>query len=653
MGRGRDAEAQALIDSANAQAQAAQISGQAWGGAVRGIGDIVSQGITEWNSPQARRQRELDDARKVYDEGTRDVRDVMDTRYIAPTVQPSILPGTTPEEGPPFKFTAPAPYAGQEPADMIDRYPEPSLPVLPTSETYGPGLRDPALETITREVRGYLTDDGFFDPRRATSKLVEAGISMNVINELMGELHGNNEMLAAWDALDTKNTDDQTVLFGRLAATVLQQVESGVLDINAGIALNLAPLESRPEFDKGVINDLQVKLFGLSPEQQTATLTDAVKAADNILGYTKMGVGEFNVGELGTILNPAGIGAIAEAENRLSRAIELGDPEAIAAATRHLGDIRNPTGTFQQATTDRQLAQADSNIDLSFQRLAETIRANLVREGYEGQRLEETVAARWQQYGLSIEQLNEVRLAAREREAQGRRGLDQADISQASLDAWRARTAAETERNNREGTAQAIERLRLDAEAIEDRRRESLIRYPPAGQMVTDAQGFTSIPDALESLGLTPTSPEKQLYNRINRWVTGPLSAIPKSGELIGWAQETGATVTALKLVTNVIATALQRNPRLPEGERERVLESLDLMPGLLTNPRSLHTRMRVVDDLLRGMLSGTHALDDQASVLRAIDLLGVPQERARIDVLRVPQGRATADFTSSGEPVR
>ena len=42
MGRGRDAEAQALIDSANAQAQAAQVSGQAWGGAVQSIGNTIA-----------------------------------------------------------------------------------------------------------------------------------------------------------------------------------------------------------------------------------------------------------------------------------------------------------------------------------------------------------------------------------------------------------------------------------------------------------------------------------------------------------------------------------------------------------------------------------------------------------------------------------
>jgi hypothetical protein len=42
MGRGRDAEAQALITAANAQAQAAQVSGQAWGGALQGIGNTIA-----------------------------------------------------------------------------------------------------------------------------------------------------------------------------------------------------------------------------------------------------------------------------------------------------------------------------------------------------------------------------------------------------------------------------------------------------------------------------------------------------------------------------------------------------------------------------------------------------------------------------------
>jgi hypothetical protein len=630
MGRGRDAEAQALITAANAQAQAAQVSGQAWGGAVQGIGDIVSQGITNWNSPEARQQRELDEARKVYDEGAREVREVTDNRFVGSSIGPSILPGTPSRpKRYPISETA-VPFSGEGPRSLPS-----SKPTLPTTETYGPGTIKPYIEQVTREVRGYLSDGGFFDPRRAIDKMVEAGTDTNVINKLMSELHANNVMLASYDAIETKSAEDQTVLLGRLAATALEQAESGVLDVNAAIALNLGPLEER--FTEEAVNDLRVKLFELSPEQQTAALTDAVKAADNILGYTNIGPGEGRIGISGIAQVPV---------------TDLDLAERIRA-----------TGVSERQADQRMAEVVRSalvNEGLAGGRLDEAIRSALVNEGLAGERLEEAIRGAGVDESLAARRQTEVERAAGvgedlsfQRLEQGTRSLDQADISQAALEAWRARTSEETERNNRAGTAQGIERLRLDAQAIGDRRRESLIRYPPAGQMVTDAQGFTSIPDALESLGLTPTPPEKQLYNRINMWVTGPVSGIPKSGELIGWAQETGATVTALKLVTNVIATALQRNPRLPEGERERVLESLDLMPGLLTNPRSLHTRMRVVDDLLRGMLSGTHPLDDQASVLRAIDLLGVPQERARIDSLLVPQEKVTAEFNSRGEPVR
>jgi len=65
MGRGRDAEAQALIDSANAQAQAARVSGQAWGGAVQSIGNTIAAIPGQMQAQQDRdrvmEQRERDD----------------------------------------------------------------------------------------------------------------------------------------------------------------------------------------------------------------------------------------------------------------------------------------------------------------------------------------------------------------------------------------------------------------------------------------------------------------------------------------------------------------------------------------------------------------------------------------------------------------
>jgi hypothetical protein len=416
-------------------------------------------------------------------------------------------------------------------------------------------------------------------------------------------------MLASYDAIETKSAEDQTVLLGRLAATALQQAESGVLDVNASIALNLGPLEER--FTEDAVNDLRVKLFELSPEQQTAALTDAVRAADNILGYEKIAPGEGRIGL-------SGIPEVPVTDRRLDE------------------DIRAAGVTERQA--DQRIAEAIRaalvNEGLAGARLDEAIRSALVGEGLSGARLDEAIRAAQVDESMAVRIQDENDRAtgvgesqADQRIAQGTRTLDQADTSQAALEAWRAMTAEETERYHRAGEQLGIDKLELDEQAQADRRRTEKARYPSLGQRVTDAQGATLIPGTLESLGLTPTPPEKQLYGRIDMWVTGPMSGFPKSGELAGWAQETQATVTALALATNVITTALQRNSRLPEGERVRVLDSIDLDPGLLTNPRALKTRMREVDSLLRGMLSDKDPLPDQASVLRAIDLLGVPQE--------------------------
>jgi len=77
MGRGNEAEAQALIKVANAQAQAAQARGQAWGGAIKGIGDTASQAITAWNTPEARLQREMDEAKRIQESGNKELRNVL------------------------------------------------------------------------------------------------------------------------------------------------------------------------------------------------------------------------------------------------------------------------------------------------------------------------------------------------------------------------------------------------------------------------------------------------------------------------------------------------------------------------------------------------------------------------------------------------
>ena len=48
LSRGEDAKAKALVDVANAQAQAAQVRGQAWGGTIEGIGQTAAKALTAY-----------------------------------------------------------------------------------------------------------------------------------------------------------------------------------------------------------------------------------------------------------------------------------------------------------------------------------------------------------------------------------------------------------------------------------------------------------------------------------------------------------------------------------------------------------------------------------------------------------------------------
>ena len=158
MGRGRDAEAQALITAANAQAQAAQVSGQAWGGALQGIGNTIAAIPGQIQAGQDRdrvmEQRERDDQARVLRAET----------YAPPTIGSSILPGTS---------SSLESYAPSE--DAVSLYGEgpPSQPVmrptLPTSETYGPGMIDP-----------YRTEDAngsnIFDLEQIIAAFASAGL---------------------------------------------------------------------------------------------------------------------------------------------------------------------------------------------------------------------------------------------------------------------------------------------------------------------------------------------------------------------------------------------------------------------------------------------------------------------------------------------
>ena len=397
MGRGRDAEAQALITAANAQAQAAQISGQAWGGAVQGIGNTVSQAITDWNSPEARRQRELEKAREIFARGSEQERVLNEPFYrrtmgeivgppfagepVDPTARTdSPIRVDTVEEGLPFgaapteaeldRMQSGGPlgegWTESDPRTLSGAY-HPSVTVGADPGTVMP---DGAIENRERTIRGYITDEGLFDPRRAAADMSAGNVSPDVINEVLGNITNTNKMFSDFDALESQSDEDRTVLMGRLAADALRQAELGVLSIDDAIDVNLAALELR--FGKDVVNDLRVQLHNLSPEEQQSALTNAAKAADDIVGHEIFTPGQTRRGIIsGSEEIPAGRDPLKE---QLSRILALTPgTEPYEAAVTQYGDMT-------RAMSQAEIEQFASGLDLDERQLDETIRHNRAME---------------------------------------------------------------------------------------------------------------------------------------------------------------------------------------------------------------------------------------------------------------------------------
>ena len=401
MGRGRDAEAQALIDSANAQAQAAQLSGQAWGGAIQGIGNTVAQGITDWNSPEARRQRELERGREIFARGSAEERTITEPFYqrtmgeivgppfagesVAPTVR-TASPirvetvegqrpfGRTPTEAELDRMQSGGPLAEgwTERDPMETSYPSVTVGADPGTVMPAGGV----IEDRERIIRGYLTDEGRFDPRRAAADMSAGNVSPDVMNEILGNITDTNKMFSDFDTLETQSDEDRTVLMGRLAANALRQSELEVLSIDDAIDLNLFALESR--FGKDTVNDLRVQLHTLSPEEQQSALINAAKAADDIVGHEVFTPGQTRRGIIsGLGETPAGPEPL---EEQLSKILALTPgTEPYEAAVTQYGDMT-------RAMSQAEIEQFTSGLDLDTRRLDETIRHNMAMEAQDRRR---------------------------------------------------------------------------------------------------------------------------------------------------------------------------------------------------------------------------------------------------------------------------
>ena len=145
IGGGDSAEAQALIEIARLKAGEKQARARAWGGAVDSIGGRVSGAIDEYNSPEAKNRREIEEAINFVKEREAGTRDITDSIYNARSGVPmEDAVGDTPRFNWPSTVATDAIQTPETPLGSDDKAVPPSdftrgvLTVEPPPTTAGP-----------------------------------------------------------------------------------------------------------------------------------------------------------------------------------------------------------------------------------------------------------------------------------------------------------------------------------------------------------------------------------------------------------------------------------------------------------------------------------------------------------------------------------
>jgi len=145
-------------------------------------------------------------------------------------------------------------------------------------------------------------------------------------------------------------------------------------------------------------------------------------------------------------------------------------------------------------------------------------------------------------------------------------------------------------------------------------------------RLVTNDQGVVNIQESLRALDLTPIDEANKLWDRIDGYVTGPISAFGRATDnIFANAPEARATRTALGLAKNSIVRAMHANDRFPEGERRALINSIDLETSSWRAAGVVKTKIHEIEKTLRRMLDRKNEIDDIGAILQAIDELGVP----------------------------
>jgi len=166
----------------------------------------------------------------------------------------------------------------------------------PPFEALGlPGQYTPAsVSQETREVGRYETDEGLLNVRLAYDDLLSQGVSPEIIDSVLSQINNTNDILSNFDALEDKNENEETILFGRMAASVLNVADTKTLTLDQALDVHLDTFETR--FGDKEVNELRAQLHGMSEAEQGVFLSNKIDAADAILGKTVLSQGQARVG---------------------------------------------------------------------------------------------------------------------------------------------------------------------------------------------------------------------------------------------------------------------------------------------------------------------------------------------------------------------
>ena len=394
LSRGEDAKAKALVDVANAQAQAAQVRGQAWGGAVEGIGNIAARAIAEYNDPKAQEARAIEKGQKVLNDRSRETitdsgqRLTPDTRVPGvpykefvnnPTVNPvdklfrnvdfgAARPAVTTQE----RFSLAQPDVRGTTIENVLQVRPPGLNPRPNATSQDilgqiregvtlPTGRAPEVETYDKAPRNrYTTAQGLYDVSLAYSDLINAGTPIKVAIALAGQGQQANSIFAAYDkdkeALDQK----QIAVRGSIANMALQLMNIQGMSAEDALAQVGGPAGNRLSQDD--MNAFTVELHGKKTEsEKRQMLVSEVDKWDAQGTQQAVAPGSVLVGRSNRT-KQVGIAPVSAADRRESQRQQTYD-DAVARGYEGSRDRYEAEQVRGPASLEQQVLTANANGD--------------------------------------------------------------------------------------------------------------------------------------------------------------------------------------------------------------------------------------------------------------------------------------------------